>query len=277
MSTFRNRALFQFALTLGACLFSPVFATSAVAQDDAPPAMREPLREERSVRLPAGRAIEVDNRYGSVFVRFGGYEHQFDLQVTRQQPDGAPAVDVAAGMRDGVYAVSVRLPAGAALADGQRVDLVLYVPEAHPLRVSTSFGGIESRGAKSDLDLRSESGDISVRGTAGRLQLHSDDGNLQASIEGAARAGEQRLSTRTGNISLGVSDALNADVRMSSSGLLTTDYSLDIAHRDGEEPNKIGRLTVGTPAVGAQAASISLESLAGAIQLLRRAVYVDAP
>lgn len=275
MSNACIRPLLHAALCLGLCL--PAARPVAAQEAASPPAMREPIREERSFRLPAGRAIDVENRYGSVFVRFGGYEHQFDLQVTRQQPDGAPPVEVASGARDGTFAVNVRLPAGASLAEGQRVDLVLYVPEAHPLRVVTAFGGIESRGVKSDIDLRSESGDISVRGTAGRLLLHSDDGNLQASIEGAARAGEQRLSTRTGSITLGVSDALDANVRLASSGLITTDYSLQIEHRDGQEPNKAARLSIGTPADGERAATVSVDSLAGAIQLLRRAVFVDAP
>ena len=276
MSKFRIRSSLHTLAGFGASLLCLLAAGSALAQD-ATPAAREPLREERSFRLPAGRQIDVENRYGSVFVRFGGYEHQFDLQTTQQQPEGAPAIEVESAAHDGVFKVVVRMPAGASLAEGQRMDLVLYVPQAHSLRVVTTFGGIESRGVKSDIDLQSESGDITARGTAGRLRLHSDDGNLQAAIDGAARAGEQRLSTRTGNIALGVTDALDADIRMRSSGLLTTDYSLEIAHRDGEEPNKDAQLAVGKPAQGEQRATIVLESRAGAIQLLRRAVFVETP
>lgn len=254
---------------------SPLLLAAEGPQEEAL-TMAEPLRRDDSFKLPAGQAIQVDNAYGSVYLRFGGYEDQLDIRSTVQQPEGAATIAFQPVARDGRFEVVPKLPNGVALAQGQRIDLVLYVPKGHPLIVRTGFGVIESRGVKSDIDLGTGTGDIAVRGTDGTVQARTSEGKIEVTFEGTARAGSvQRLSSRTGNIAVIVSDALNAEVRLSTSQQFATDYSLNVEHLDGKEPNKIATAVVGTPKSGKDKAQVVLETLVSEIRLQRRGVFVD--
>lgn len=266
----------RFASALAAlALAMPMCSTPAFAQD--PPAtMPEPIRLDLSFKLPEGQAIEVDNPHGSVYLRFGGYEHQLDIRATIQQPEAAAKFVFEPGARDGRFAVAPALPEGVALAEGQRIDLVLYVPKGHALRARTGSGMAESRGLKSDLDLTTGTGEIAVRGTDGTVQARSAEGRIEVTLEDDARPGsEQRIVSRTGSVAVNVSDALNAEVRMSTSQQFATDYSLTVEHLDGQEPNKRAVAVVGKPAEGKRRAVVVLESLGGEVRLVRKGVFVD--
>jgi hypothetical protein len=271
------RASLSAAFAICALFAVPPSASAAVsAQQEELQTMREPLRRDDSFKLPAGQAIHVDNRYGSVYMRFGGYEDQLDIRSTVQQPDGAATIVFQPAANDGRFEVVPRLPEGVALAEGQRIDLVLYVPKDHAVTVRTLFGTIESRGVKSDLDLGTDSGEIAVRGTAGTVQARTNEGRIEVTLEDGARPGSvQRLASRTGSIAINVSDRLDAEVKLSTSHQFSTDYSLTVEHRDSEEPNKVATAVVGTPKSGKDKAQVVLESLVGEVRLLRKGVFVD--
>lgn len=255
----------------------PTSGESPVVQEEPTPAFEEPERRDLSFKLKPGQAIDVDNPHGSVFLRFGGYEHTLDIRATIQQPKGAPRFVFAPGPQNGTFVVATALPGGGVRAEGQRIDLVLYVPEKHPLKVRTVDGGIESRGLKSDLDYGSQTGNITARGTDGTIQAETLEGRIRISLNEGARAGSrQRLATRTGDIVLGVLDGLNAEVAMSTSGTIATDYSITVEHRDREEPSKRARAVVGAPQAGESNAVVAVESLRGNLQLWRRAVFSNA-
>ena len=243
--------------------------TAVVAAEEPVP---EPKRQNLGAKLPAGQPIVIENPYGSVFLRFGGYEHEVGIHSTLQQPPGAAVIEFKLGERDGNYLVAPRLPEGATLAEGQRLDLVVYVPEQHIVTVRTEQGDIESRGVKSDLDLKTVSGNIAVRGTEGTVQAETGEGSIETAFAEAARPGStQRLATTTGNIVVGVTDHLDALVRMGTSGQFSTDYSIKVTQLPGAEPNKDARAIIGAPK-----AEIVLESRRGEIRLLRRAEYLPA-
>ena len=236
----------------------------------------EPVRMDVGYKPAEGQPNEVDNPYGSVYMRFGGYEHQFDLHVTIQQPEGAAKFVFEPQARDGRFAVAPRLPDGVALAEGQRIDLVLYVPKGHTAKIRTESGMIESRGVKSDIDLTTDSGEIAVRGTEGTVQARTGNGKIEVTLEDGARAGSiQRLASRTGQVIVHVSDKLNVEARMSTSEMIATDYSLTIEHLDGQEPNKRAVALVGMPGQGKDRAVLELESLGGEVRLHRKGVFVD--
>jgi hypothetical protein len=259
-----------------AVVASPTLLAAEEGQVE-PEAMREPIRRDDSFKLPAGQAIQVDNAYGSIYLRFGGYEDQLDIRSTVQQPEGAAAITFEPAARDGNFVAVPRLPDGVTLAEGQRIDLVLYVPKGHPVKARSAFGLVESRGLKSDIDLSADAGDIAVRGTDGAVQARTGDGKIDVTFEGSARPGsEQRISSRTGNIAVIVSDKLDAEVRLSTSQQFATDYSLAVERRDGQEPNKIATAVVGAPKSGKDKAKVVLESLVGEIRLVRRGVFIDA-
>ena len=268
------------ASLLACSLISPTLWAAALSTGDSAQqetqTMQEPQRRDDSFKLPAGQAIQVDNPYGSVYLRFGGYEHQLDIRSTVQQPDGAAVITFLPIARDGRFNVAPLLPEGVVLADGQRIDLVLYVPQAHPVTVRTAAGVIESRGVKSDIDLTTDDGEIAVRGTDGTVQARTGDGRIEVTLEDRARPGSvQRIVSRTGTVTVNVSDKLDAEVRLSTSHQFSTDYSLAVEHRDGQEPNKVATAVVGAPKSGKDKAQLVLESLVSEIRLQRKGVFVD--
>lgn len=276
-TTFRP---FAFASML-ACGFAAAMAVSptlraAEAGQESTETMREPQRRDDSFKLPEGQAIQVENPYGSVYMRFGGYEHQLDIRSTVQQPDGVATIAFQPAARDGRFEVAPRLPEGVALAEGQRIDLVLYVPKGHAVTVRTASGVIESRGVKSDIDLGTDSGEIAVRGTDGTVQARTGDGRIEVTLDDNAPLGSiQQLTSRTGAVAVIVSDKLDAEVRLSTSRQFATDYSLIVERHDGEEPNKVATAVVGTPKSGKDKAQLVLESLVGEVRLLRKGVFID--
>ncbi|QDH70731.1 hypothetical protein [Marilutibacter alkalisoli] len=75
-----------------------------------PATLPEPLRQDLSAKLPAGLPIEIDNPYGSVFLRFGGYEHEVGIHSTLQQPPGAPTIEFLPEQGDGRYRIAPGCP-----------------------------------------------------------------------------------------------------------------------------------------------------------------------
>jgi len=245
----------------------------AAPVDDVPEAVRNDL----SATVPAGMPVLIDNPYGNVYLRFGGYEHAVDIHSTLQQPAGAAQITLHRGEENDRYLIAPRLPTGAVLAEAQRMDLAVYVAQGHAVTVRTAGGDIESRGLKSDIDLKSIAGKIAVRGTEGTVQAETTDGSIEVSLVTPARPGStQRFASTTGNIALGTADQLDARVRMATSGLFATEYSIEVTHRDGEEPNKTARATIGAPGSDKTVTEVLLESRRGDIRLLRRAVYTQA-
>jgi hypothetical protein len=268
--------LFALAAFVAGGMPGIVSMPAAAQQADAVQTMPEPIRLDLSFKLPDGQPIRVDNAYGSIYIRFGGYEHQLDIRATIQQPQGAAEFAFQPGAKAGRFMVTPVLPEGASLAEGQRIDLVLYVPKGHAVTARTGFGVVESRGVKSDLDLTTVSGEIAVRGTDGTVQAQTDDGRIEVTLEDGARPGSmQRIASRTGIVAVNVSDKLDAEVRLSTSQQFATDYSLTVRHLDGQEPNKTALAVVGSPKPGKQKAELVLESLGGEVRLQRKGVFVD--
>lgn len=267
---------FGLALSAGATALA---ADLAVADQVSTPVAAESFetgaqvqRRDLSSTVPAGQSILVDNPYGDVRLRFGGYQHAVDIHATFQQRAGAAAIVLEPREENGRHLIAPRLPAGVTLQSDQRIDLVVYVPEKHAVSVRTERGLIEGRGLKSDLELRSVDGDIILRGTDGNILAETGGGSIEASLAPARPGSRQRLATATGNILIGASDKLDANLLMSTSGVFATEFSLVVTRRPGEEPNKQARTTIGTGN-----AELLVESRRGEIKLLRRSEFNEVP
>jgi hypothetical protein len=264
---------------LGGCVLVGTDGSKPAPTPAAPSVRAEPLpavaiplteRQEFTATLVEGQAIAVDNPYGDVRLRFGGFAHGIVVDTVMQTPAGAPVMALQPVMDHGRYLVAPRIPAGAILANGQRVDLVVFVPLGHSVAVRTERGLIESHGIRGNIDLRSTAGDIAVRGTQGSVQAQTGAGSIEASLNAAPPKSKQRLATTTGNIVLGVSDKLDAELELATSGVFATEYSLQIAPLQGQEPNKRARSVI-----GAATARINVDSRRGEIRLLRRAELIS--
>lgn len=227
-----------------------------------------PERRDFSATLADGQAVAIDNPYGDVRLRFGGYAHALEIHAVLQQPAQAAAIALQPQTEARRYLFAPRLADGAVLAAGQRVDLVAFVPGGHAVSARTEHGLIESRGVRGDIDLGSVSGDIAIRGTQGRVRAQTGDGAIEASFDAAPKASQQRLATRTGNIVLAVDERLDATLELATSGVFATEFSLDVERLAGQEPNKRARTVIGD-----DEARIALESRRGEIRLLRRSAF----
>ena len=260
---------------LAACERAPARQPAAAASSIPAGSAVAILRSDFAATLPAGQPITIDNPYGDVHVRFGGFEHKVDGHVVLQEPKGAAHITLAASVADGRYIVAPRLPANTILREGQRLDMSVFVPEGHDLHVKTEQGLIDVRGVHGNVEMETVAGDITLRGIKGAVQAQTRDGTIEASLGSAPRGARQRLATTTGELQVGVDDRLDAAVQMATSAQFATDYSLTVERRAGQEPNKIARTVIGE-----KHSSLVLESRRGEIRLLRRAGFTsvgDAP
>lgn len=241
----------------------PAPATTPMAAE------HELRRIELTAPLLPGQILRVDNPYGDVRLRFGGYEPMLEIHGVQQQPADAPVMEFTPGPAQDGFRVAPHLPEGELLAPGQRIDLVVFVPVGHPVHVRTERGLIEARGIRADIDLDSTSGDIALRGISGAVQARTGGaGAIEASLEHAPPGSDQRFQTVTGALVLAVHDELDARIHMTTSAVFATEYSLTVSHRPGQEPNKEGLAVIGEPK-----ADVRLQSRRGEIRLLRRGQF----
>lgn len=222
--------------------------------------------------LPAGMRVEIDNPYGDVRLRFGGYQRELELQAIAQRPADVEtryALDLI--REEGIARLRPALPGGSEPAKGQRVDLVLFVAEGFPVTVRTTHGQIEVRGLRGDLTARSTSGSIAVRGVVGLLDLESEGGSIEAAPQLPPPDSTQRIATLTGPITLGLPVEADLELALATSAAFATEFSLDVTPQPGQEPNKTA-----TARLGKGGATMRVESRRGEIRLLRRSPYVDA-
>lgn len=221
-------------------------------------------RIDTSVVLGANQPVLVDNPYGDVRLRFGGYEHAIEAHAVVQQPPGASVIALQPALVDGQYRIAPRLPEGSRLADGQRLDLVVFVAEGHPVTARSEQGLIESRGIRADISLNSISGNMAIRGTQGSIRARTGSGSIEASLGPAPAGSTQSLATGSGTIVLAVDEKLDARLELSTSAAFATEFSLQVERMPGQEPNKKA-----IAVVGEDRATIIVESRRGEIRLLR--------
>ncbi|MGB0133440.1 hypothetical protein [Dokdonella sp.] len=262
----RNTVFGSATAIIAACLCVHAVAQSTpTGANDSTAAQAQLTRVDTSATLAKNQPVVIDNPYGDVRLRFGGYEHAVASHAVVQQPNGAAVIVLQPSVVEGHYRIAPRLPEGVRITDDQRLDLVVFVAEGHSVTVRTEQGQIESRGIRADIDLQSTSGNIAIRGTQGSVQARTaGSGSVEASLGPAPAGSTQRLATRTGTIILAVDEKLDAELQMSTSAAFATEYSLQVEQLPGKEPNKTAKTTIGVAR-----ATIILQSLRGEIRLLR--------
>lgn len=257
-------------LIAAGCAQQPVAPSAPVTTE--PSAITEAVieREVGTQVLPAKQTVLIDNPYGDVRVRFGGYESLLEWRTVAQ--NGAAAHKIAVnGTAGDSYVVRARLPDGVTLATAQRVDITVYVPKDHDVEVVTERGLIEARGLQSNLKARSAGGDITFRGIKGLIDVETGSGLVEGQINAAPGNSQQRVATTTGNIILGLVEDLNATLNLATSGVFATEFSLRIDPQTGQEPNKSALAVIGKPE-----SNIEVVSKRGEIRLLRRKQFRPA-
>lgn len=264
-----------FACGLGACASTTKDSSSAVrVASDAQPvqspvvAKVEPIRFAQKYSLNPGQALEIANDFGDVHLRFGGFAHELELSAVAQAPEGAPAPTVRFDAKTGRY--DSYLPEGSVIARGQRADMVAFVPEGHAVTVQTLAGDVEVRSVRADVTIRSNSGAISARGVRGAIDAQTGSGSIEVAFVDDANAPKQRLETSTGLIMASFGPQANARINVATSGLIGTEYSVEVTPAAGQEPNKTGKLLL-----GAGEKQIEIQSKRGELRLYRRSGFVE--
>jgi hypothetical protein len=219
--------------------------------------------------IPSGGTIRIINPFGNVYARFGGYEGRVELLANSQQiDDNLPGLEVRRehiGTRLEIRVV----PEGEEGTGGRhdhrdRVDLVIFVPKGVTLDVQTEDGDIEATGLMSDLIATSITGDIYIRKIRGHVRLDTARGQITAALLTGVSEMPQQLSTVTGEIEVHVWEDADLQVVIATSGMISTDFSVDIEHLPFKEPGKHARATIGQGGP-----ELQLLSKRGSIRLLR--------
>ena len=253
-------------------------ATAIEAAQLAEPARfaEEPTRSAIKHMVLAGKPITVVNEFGEVRIRFGGFANELEATAVAQSPIGS-AMPVMQ-FDEQTATLITQLPpiapgngVASQLAEGQRIDITLFVPEKHDLSIRTLRGLIEVRGLRGNLQARSVSGDLLLRGITGALDVETGSGLVEAAFADQATAAAQRVVTSTGAISVSFGPNYDAALSLATSGLFATEYSLSVVTQPGAEPNKAASVTLGR---GVN--PIEIRSKRGDVRLFRRSVFLDA-
>ena len=220
-------------------------------------------------KVESGGRVSVDNPYGNIYARFGGYENEVEILASIQRIDsGRPPLHVRRTVVEGGLTIVVE-PAEADTPDTlaerrDRIDLVLFVPKGLTLDARTERDMIEAKGLKSDIKARSVQGDINIRSITGRVDAESSRGRIYAGLESNVTQEHQHFSTITGEIEIHLWEDAVMQVDLATSGEISTDFTLRIEHRRFEEPGKFGYATLGEGGP-----RLTLQSKRGRIRLLR--------
>ncbi len=223
---------------------------------------------------PIGRseALRIENPFGDVRLRYGGDAGEIEVLSVMQQlrPDGIRletrviegddglTIDVGWAEKPGVE--NPPRPAG----DRSRADLAVLVPRGASVEVDAPSGLIETRGVHGDVVLRSDTGEIRIHRHFGAVSASTGSGPISAVLLTGQTGEAQRFSSRTGPIEIWVSADAKLNTVLKTSEAITTDFSIDIEHRDGEEPDTIGRAVL-----GGGGPELRIESLRGDVALRR--------
>jgi len=261
-------SLHGFAVVVCAFLLSVGSPDPALAEDPAPGFKQTANRVEK---IRPGGTLRVRNSFGNVYARFGGYENKVELLTTTQRLEiDLPElrVDLQTGSEGLEISVDFELKADqTAPPQGKtrdHVDLVLFVPQGVTLDVETRLGSLEIKKLKSDLVVSSIAGDMMIKGVKGRVQAKTDRGKITVVLENGVTTLPQSFVTSTGDIEVHAWEDSQFDVELATSGVISTDFSLEIEHRRSEEPQKIARAILGDGGP-----VLILHSKQGRVQLLR--------
>ena len=192
-------AVVMLIASLGGCDRDAGTRASAATAQPGPSAVAiaiESTRKDVADTLKPGQLVVVDNPYGDVHARFGGYEHAVETHAVLQEPPRVTHIQLTPAVTaDGSYTIAPRLPTGSIQQPTQRIDLSVLVPEGHDLRVLTGTGFIDVHGIRGNVDVKSDGGDIELRSIQGR----HPGSNHRWRDRGVPWHGATRCTTATGD------------------------------------------------------------------------------
>jgi putative adhesin len=201
-------------------------------------------RKDMKESVTPGDVLVISNSIGDVRLRGGGNEDVEVHAVIQNLMKDTPSPEVIF-KRDGKNLTLITTFTENPQGKPDRVDLVAYVPDKMNAQVETTSGEIEIKGLKDDISAISEKGKITIKSVMGHIQAKNDSGSISVELLPKVTTLPQEFTTTTGDISLFLSEGINADVSLQSSGEISTDFSLHIDFDGTKEPDKIAKSTIG--------------------------------
>lgn len=143
------------------------------------------------------------------------------------------------------------------------VHFAVQLPKGVKVDASTVNGGLDIRGAQSEVEAETVNGDIDAATTQGPVNASTVNGSVHVSMDALTGDGDLKFSTVNGSVRAELPATLNADLEMSTvNGSLTSDYPLTLSGRIS--PRHI-RATIGN---GGR--RLRLETVNGSVRLVKR-------
>jgi len=216
-------------------------------------------------KLEGADTVVVTNAYGDIRARASETD-EIEVLAVLQHAEGEKALPVVKVEREaGRIQVTVEMPDAKRGIDKRRVDVSLFVPQSARYEARTRSGLIEAKKLASDIKAVTDRGEIRVS-TSGTVDLESAHGPVVVTLLRSPWPTVPTVTTVTGAIELWLAQGVEAEVTAETSGLLTTDYSIDVAYDDQTAMKRA------TARIGAATTGIRLSSAKGDIRILRSAI-----
>jgi hypothetical protein len=261
-------------LTAGSPSTSPgegslVAADAAVEQPAA--GAQDPVRWDWKGTLGTDRRLVIQNDFGDIRARFGGYTDDVEVHAVIQNlTPGSKELRVEAEATGEGLLIRVAPSQGAPPPEhrpgrSNRADVVAMVPKGARLVARTKEGAIELKGLWSTVLAETDSGDITIRQAGGTANTLNRYGATMVTLCSQPPGTVQAFESLTGDISVVLPPRADFAIRASTSGEITTDVSVEILHHPREEPSKVA-----TAKVGSGASTLTLGSKRGGLRILQR-------
>lgn len=203
----------------------------------------------QTAALGGSHTIEIHNPWGDVRCRPSEDDGLLISGIAQRHQDDPRQAELRVASEGGRMTIEVVYPDGAGEAGitaemaKRRVDLTVIVPGSPRLVIRTDKGLAEAKVGTNDLDVATTTGDVVVA-TAGAVQARSEHGAIQATLKSDGWASQTSFETVTGNVSVWLPPDADVAARLETSGLITTDYSIDV-RRDAPGGRKTAVATIG--------------------------------
>lgn len=216
--------------------------------------------------------LRVENPFGDVRLRSGGASGEVEVAAVMQQlrSDGVH-LETRVIEREGVLVVAAQWASKPGIevpprpeGDLSRVDLAVLVPNGTKVVVDAPNGLAETRGVHGDSSFRTETGDIRIHRQFGSVSASTETGSIEAVLLAGETDNAQVFESSTGSIEVWVGAEAAHRATLTTSGSISTDFTIEITHHDDTEPDKIG-----TAILGGGGPELRLASRRGAVALRR--------
>lgn len=234
-----------------ACLVLAVLAASVSSGTEIPKLEDWSIETSDEVFATEGvTVLEMDQALGDVQIK-GVEVDEVTVTMTAQRHRDDPRRPVLRRAGEGLALVVAFVESGpsgdapdAEAWSRRRIDIGIQMPKGLDLVVRTRSGRIEVKGVEGKVELLTESGNVLAEIEASTFQASSQLGEIRAKVMSTRSDDPVTLRSTNGGVWVQLLEGASAAVEVESSGVISTDYSMEIDREAGRRHKK-GRATVG--------------------------------